>query len=96
VYGYEYACEYTFSAAASLGLARYYELPIAHWATAQRLLKEEALRCPAWEPTLVGTRDSAQKHERRSRELALADWSSAQASLWPILCRPTFGGKRTY
>jgi glycosyltransferase involved in cell wall biosynthesis len=73
VYGYEYACEYTFSAAASLGLARYYELPIAHWATAQRLLKEEALRCPAWEPTLVGTRDSAQKHERRSRELALAD-----------------------
>jgi glycosyltransferase involved in cell wall biosynthesis len=73
VYGYEYGCEHTFAAARRLGIARYYDLPIAYWTTAQRLLAEESQRLPDWEPTLVGTRDSKQKHERRSRELELAD-----------------------
>jgi glycosyltransferase involved in cell wall biosynthesis len=73
VYGYEYACEHTFSSAAQLGLARFYDLPIAYWSTARKLLEEEAQRWPSWEPTLIGTRDSAKKHERRSRELELAD-----------------------
>jgi glycosyltransferase involved in cell wall biosynthesis len=73
VYGYEDGCAYTFEAAAHLGIARFYDLPIAYWSTARKLLEEEAQRFPAWEPTLSGTRDSAKKHERKTRELELAN-----------------------
>ena len=54
-------------------MKRYYELPIIYWERAQKLLREEAERYPAWEPTLVGTRDSNAKLERKSAELQLAD-----------------------
>lgn len=72
-YAYEDAAEATFSAAKRLGWACVYDLPIAHWATSRALLEEEAARWPEWEPTLVGTRDSADKLARKDRELALAD-----------------------
>jgi glycosyltransferase involved in cell wall biosynthesis len=73
VYGYEDGCEYTFEVAADLGISRFYDLPIAYWSTARKLLDEEAQRLPEWEPTLNGTRDSAKKHERKTREMELAN-----------------------
>jgi glycosyltransferase involved in cell wall biosynthesis len=54
-------------------LQRVYDLPIAYWETAQKLLREEARRYPEWEPTLGGTRDSEEKLARKTRELDLAE-----------------------
>jgi len=73
VYCYEDAAFYTFSAAKKLGLKCFYDLPIAYWETSQKLLHEEGERLPEWEPTLVGTRDSQAKLERKTEELNLAD-----------------------
>ena len=73
VYAYEDGALKTFLAAKESGLTCFYDLPIAYWETAQRLLREEAARLPQWEPTLVGTRDSAEKLQRKTRELELAD-----------------------
>jgi hypothetical protein len=73
VYGYEDASVHTFRSARSLGLTCVYELPIAHWATTQRLLREEADRLPSWRPTLHGIDDPDEKLERKALELELAD-----------------------
>ena len=73
VYAYEDGALETFRAAKRNGLTCFYDLPIAYWETAQRLLREEAGRWPQWEPTLVGTRDSEEKLQRKARELELAD-----------------------
>ena len=73
VYGYEDSALSTFRAAARLGAKRFYELPILYWETVQILLREEAERYPAWEPTLLATRDSKAKLERKTLELQLAD-----------------------
>ncbi|MEY2519936.1 MAG: hypothetical protein QOF24_1695 [Verrucomicrobiota bacterium] len=73
VYAYEDGAEHTFETARRLGLRRIYDLPIAYWETAQRLLRNEAVRYPAWEPTLGATRDSEEKLARKSRELELAE-----------------------
>jgi len=73
VYAYEDCAERLFETASELGVCRIYDLPIAYWETAQRLLHEEALRYPEWEPTLGGTRDSEEKLARKTRELDLAE-----------------------
>ena len=73
VYAYEDCALQLFEAAADLRVRRIYDLPIAYWETAQRLLKEEAARYPDWEPTLGGTRDSEEKLARKTRELELAE-----------------------
>jgi glycosyltransferase involved in cell wall biosynthesis len=73
VYAYEDCALRLFEAARELGLRRVYDLPIAYWETAQRLLRSEAQRYPEWEPTLGGTRDSAEKLARKTRELELAE-----------------------
>jgi len=73
VYAYEDCAEQLFLAARDLGLRRVYDLPIAYWETAQRLLREEAQRYPDWEPTLLATRDSIGKLSRKARELELAE-----------------------
>ena len=73
VYAFEDGALETFHAACELGFHRFYDLPIAYWETAQRLLHEEAGRLPAWEPTLGGTRDSAAKLARKTEELELAE-----------------------
>ena len=73
VYCYEDGALETFRAAKTAGLRCCYDLPIAYWETSQRLLWEEAERRPAWEPTLVGTRDSQAKLQRKTTELELAD-----------------------
>ncbi len=73
VYAYEDCALQLFEAAHDLRVRRIYDLPIAYWKTAQRLLKEEAERYPDWEPTLGGTRDSVEKLARKTRELELAE-----------------------
>ncbi len=73
IYGYEDCCLETFRAAKGRGLKCFYDLPIAYWETVRKLLEEEKQRLPEWEPTLVGTRDSPAKLERKTGELALAD-----------------------
>jgi glycosyltransferase involved in cell wall biosynthesis len=73
VYAYEDCAVEVFRVAHELGLRRIYDLQIAYWETAQKLLREEAERYPEWEPTLVGTRDSAEKLERKRREFELAE-----------------------
>jgi glycosyltransferase involved in cell wall biosynthesis len=73
VYAYEDCAAQAFAVARDLGQHRIYELPIAYWETAQRLLREEAERYPDWEPTLEGSRDSAEKLARKTRELELAE-----------------------
>lgn len=73
VYAYEDCAERSFETARELGFRRIYDLPIAYWETAQRLLREEAQRYPQWEPTLGGTRDSDEKLARKTRELDLAE-----------------------
>lgn len=73
VYAYEDCAERLFEGARELGVRRVYDLPIAHWETAQALLREEAERWPDWAETLSGTRDSAEKLARKSKELDLAE-----------------------
>ena len=73
VYAYEDCALRLFENARVLGTRRVYDLPIAFYETAQRLLREEAERYPDWEPTLGGTRDSEAKLARKRRELELAE-----------------------
>ena len=73
VHCYEDGALETFHAARELGIRCVYELPIVFWKTSQRLLREEAERLPRWAATLGGNADSAEKLERKSREIALAD-----------------------
>ena len=72
IYAYEDAAKVSFEVAARRGWTRVYDLPIAYWETSRRILEEEAARLPAWEPTLIGTRDSAEKLARKTHELSLA------------------------
>ncbi len=73
VYCYEDGALHTFRAAKTQGLRCFYDLPIAYWKTGSHLLSEEAERWPEWEPTLVGTRDSEDKRQRKTEELNMAD-----------------------
>jgi glycosyltransferase involved in cell wall biosynthesis len=74
VYGYEDGSLETFRAAKNLGLTCIYDLPIAYWETGRKLMQEEAERLPAWAPTLGGgIKDSAEKLDRKTQELELAD-----------------------
>jgi glycosyltransferase involved in cell wall biosynthesis len=74
VYAYEDGALESFIAAKKSGIKCIYELPIAYWKTGRDLMQEEALRNPKWEITLGGgTRDSAAKLERKTKELKLAD-----------------------
>jgi glycosyltransferase involved in cell wall biosynthesis len=71
-YGYEDFCLETFRACNSLGVKRYYDLPIAYWRVANRLMEEEAQRCPAWKQTLTFELE-AEHYARKDEELNLAD-----------------------
>lgn len=74
VYAYEDGALETFRAAKELGLKCIYDLPIAYWETGRSLMAREAERLPAWAGTLGGgIRDSAEKLERKTHELELAD-----------------------
>jgi glycosyltransferase involved in cell wall biosynthesis len=75
IYLYEDGALSSFQRAASLGITRIYDLPIAFWETARRLLEEEASRLPQWAETLGGgIKDSPAKLARKTRELELAEF----------------------
>jgi hypothetical protein len=69
VHAYEDGALATLRRARQEGLLASYDLPIAYWETSRRLLEAEAERWPEWEPTLVGTRDSEEKLERKTEEI---------------------------
>jgi len=73
VHAYEDGALATLRAARQEGLVASYDLPIAYWETSRRLLEAEAARLPEWEPTLVGTRDSEAKLQRKTDELEAAE-----------------------
>ncbi len=74
VYAYEDGALETFTAAKKLGLACIYDLPIAYWETGRKLMMEEAERLPKWAVTLGGgVKDSAEKLDRKVKEMELAD-----------------------
>lgn len=73
VYAYEDCALESFRVARELGVHRVYDLPIAYYETAQKLLREEVERYPDWAPTLGGTRDSEEKLARKAEELNLAE-----------------------
>ena len=73
VYAYEDCALQLFHAAKKKGVRRVYDLPIAYWELARRLLHEEAEPYPDCEPTLGGTRDSHEKLARKTAELELAE-----------------------
>ncbi|MEP7250925.1 MAG: glycosyltransferase family 4 protein [Ginsengibacter sp.] len=74
VYAYEDGALFSFRQAKNMGIKCIYDLPIAYWETTRKLMDEESRRVPAWAVTLGGSvTDSAQKVERKSEELNLAD-----------------------
>jgi glycosyltransferase involved in cell wall biosynthesis len=73
VYCYEDGALATFRVAREQGLRCVYELPIAYWETAHRLLREEAERLPQWAFTLQAPDDPAEKLARKTEEIRLAD-----------------------
>ena len=74
VYAYEDGALETFRMAKKKGIKCIYDLPIAYWETARKLLESEALRRPNWKITLGGgITDSSEKLNRKSEELELAD-----------------------
>jgi glycosyltransferase involved in cell wall biosynthesis len=74
VYAYEDGALNTFRRAKSLGLICIYDLPIAYWETAKKLLHEEAERLPAWAESLAGgISDSTEKCDRKVMEMEMAD-----------------------
>jgi alpha-maltose-1-phosphate synthase len=73
VYAYEDGALESFRTARDRGLKRIYDLPIGYWRVGQKIFAEEKEREPEWAPTLTGTRDSADKLERKDEELQLAD-----------------------
>jgi glycosyltransferase involved in cell wall biosynthesis len=73
IYLYEDGALESFKSAKDIGISKIYDLPIAYWRESERLLKEEALRYPEWEPTLIGNRMSDEKKARKNMELELAD-----------------------
>jgi glycosyltransferase involved in cell wall biosynthesis len=73
LYGYEDGCLESFRAAKKMGLKCLYDLPIAYWEVVRKLMEEERERLPEWEPTMMGTHDSAAKLARKTEELSLAD-----------------------
>ncbi len=73
IYSYEDGALLSFRAARKRGIKTIYDLPIAHWRTAWRVLSEERDLRPEWSSTLDGLADSEGKRARKDEEIALAD-----------------------
>jgi alpha-maltose-1-phosphate synthase len=73
VYAYEDGALSTFQAAESLGLRRFYDLPIAYWRAGHEIFEEERELKPEWACTLTGLKNSAEKLVRKDHELQLAE-----------------------
>lgn len=73
VYAFEDGAAESFRAAHEIGAVGLYHLPIPHWRTVHRILREESELNPAWADTLEALADSPEKLARKDEELALAD-----------------------
>jgi glycosyltransferase involved in cell wall biosynthesis len=73
IYAYEDGALATFNIAKQQNIQTLYELPIGYWRAAQVIMGEEAQLKPEWANTILSSRDSAKKLERKDQELALAD-----------------------
>jgi glycosyltransferase involved in cell wall biosynthesis len=73
MYAYEDGALATFKVAKQHNIQTLYELPIGYWRAAQQIMGEEAQLKPDWANTILSTRDSTKKLERKDQELALAD-----------------------
>jgi glycosyltransferase involved in cell wall biosynthesis len=72
VYAYEDGALNSFIKAKTLGISRFYDLPIGYWRTARILLSKERENWPDWANTLTGFADSDEKLARKDEELKLA------------------------
>lgn len=73
LYCYEDGALESFKAAKQLGVKTIYELPIGYWRAASEILGEEAQLKPEWADTILSSRDSREKLERKDSELLSAD-----------------------
>lgn len=73
VYCFEDAALRTFDAASHSGAVKLYDLPIPYYATAHRIMGEEAERWPEFSEALQAAHEPAWKIERKARELQAAD-----------------------
>lgn len=75
VYAYDEGAYIQFKQAKKDGILCFFDLPIIHWRTYQRLLEDERTKNPEW-ATALGTTfsDSKEKLERKDAELQLADY----------------------
>lgn len=73
LYAYEDGALHSFRVAQKLGVRRVYEITIGHYATAQKILREEAEISPQFAATIEGLQDSESKLRRKDEELALAE-----------------------
>ncbi len=73
IYVYEDTAATTFERARDKGIRCLYELPIVHFETSRRIMREEAERFPELSPVLQAIHEPEWKTERKQRELALAD-----------------------
>lgn len=73
VYAYDEGAYNTFNYAKLNGVKCLFDLPIIHWRTYQRLLKDEQTKNPKWANTLGVFGDSEEKLARKDKELMLAD-----------------------
>jgi len=73
VYAYEDGALHQFRKAHTLGIHRFYDLPIGYWRANRRIATEEAELQPAWKGTLKALADSDAKCAKKDQELELAD-----------------------
>jgi glycosyltransferase involved in cell wall biosynthesis len=73
VYCYDGCAEQTFAAAQRLGVRRIFELPIGYYRAWAEMVDEERALSPEWAATLTGVKNSAEKLERKDREIAAAE-----------------------
>lgn len=73
VYAYDEGAYYSFLQAKKNGILCFFDLPIVHWRTYQKLLNEEKDKNKQWASVLGIYDDSKEKLERKDKELLLAD-----------------------
>ena len=73
VYAYDEGAYYSFQQAHKEKIKCLFDLPIIHWRTYQRLLKNEEVNNPHWSSILGVFNDSEAKLLRKDKELLMAD-----------------------
>jgi glycosyltransferase involved in cell wall biosynthesis len=73
VYAYEDGAIQSFKIAKSLGLKRFYDLPIGYWRSSQNFLNLEREKWPEWQSTLTGLIDSQVKLSNKDKEIQEAN-----------------------